>query len=300
LKFPTRAPRATSGSASTIRTPGSLLKSVGRAVLWSLVAILLLRGVAGVLSQNTRTAAPRSVARAVAAPWPDDAARAFAADFARAYLSWSPDHPDRYAPALEPFVSPDVASTVQPTFGEDAPRQVVQATSIAHVVALDHDHALVTVAAAVAAPEVTTRYLAVPVARDSAGGLVVDDLPAFAAPPTRAQAAEPETAQLSTADQQEIGDVLQHFMAAFLEGRAGDLEYFVPPGVRMAALGGYELGGMSSLIAVGPVTGATRTVLVTVRAKQTDSRVEFPLRYRIRLVKRDRWYVAAINASGKG
>ena len=57
---------------------------------------------------------------------------------------------------------------------------------------------------------------------------------------------------------------------------------------------------MSSLVAVGPVTGATRTVLVTVRAKEADSRVEFPLRYRIRLVKRDRWYVAAINASGKG
>jgi Conjugative transposon protein TcpC len=299
-KFPARPPRATPRSPSTLRTPGSVLKSVGRAVLWSLVVILLLRGVAGVLAQDTRTTAARPVARAVAAPWPDDAARSFAAAFAHSYLSWSPDHPDRYESALAPFVSPDVASTVQPTFGDDAPRQVVQATSIAGVVALDQDHALVTVAVAVAAPEVTMRYLTVPVARDKSGGLVVDDLPSFAAPPARAQPPEPETAQLSTADQQEIGDVLQHFLAAFLEGRSGDLEYFVPPGVRILALGGYELAGMSSLVAVGPVTGAKRTVLVTVRANQANSWAEFPLRYRVALVKRDRWYVAAINASGKG
>jgi hypothetical protein len=279
-----------------------LLKGLGRGVLWALVVILLLRGVAGVLAQDTGAPASRPLARpAAAAVWPDDAARSFAADFARVYLSWSPEHPERYEKALEPFVSADVAGTIQPTFGDEAPRQVVQATSIARVVALDKSHALVTVAAAVATPEVVTRYLTVPVARDSAGGLAVDDLPSLAAPPARAQVAEPETAQLSSADQQRIADALEHFLSAYLEGRSGDLAYFVPPGVRIEALaGGYELAGMSSLVAVGPVTGDTRTVLVTVRARDAESRVDYPLRYRVRLVMRDRWYVAAINASGKG
>jgi hypothetical protein len=241
------------------------------------------------------------VARPAPAAWPDDAARSFATDFARAYLTWSPQHPDRYEAALRPFVSAEISSIVVPSFAEDAPRQVVQTTSIARVVALDNTHALVTVAAAVATPAVVTRYLTVPIARDSAGGLAVDDLPSLAAPPARAQLAEPETQQLSSADQQQIGDALEHFLGAYLEGRSGDLAYFVPPGVRIEALaGGYELAGMSSLVAVGPVTGDTRTVLVTVRAKDAESRVEYPLRYRVRLVRRDRWYVAAINASGKG
>ena len=95
--------------------------------------------------------------------------------------------------------------------------------------------------------------------------------------------------------------MLERALDAYLAGRSGDLAYFAPPGVRIDALpGGYELAGMSSLVAVGPVTGPTRTVLVTVRARDVDSRVEYPLRYRVALVMRDRWYVAAINASGKG
>jgi hypothetical protein len=302
VKFPARAPRKTSRAAPPIRTPGGLLKGLGRGVLWALVVILLLRGVAGVVAQDAGAPASQPSARpAPAAAWPDDAARSFAADFARAYLSWSPEHPERYEKALAPFVSAGVAGTIQPTFGDEAPRQVVQATSVARIAVLDKSHALVTVAAAVATPEVTTRYLTVPVARDSAGGLAVDDLPSLAAPPARAQLTEPETEQLSAADQQQIGDVLEHFLDAYLAGRSGDLAYFAPPGVRIDALaGGYELAGMSSLVAVGPVTGNTRTVLVTVRAREVGSRVEYPLRYRVRLVMRDRWYVAAINASGKG
>jgi Conjugative transposon protein TcpC len=300
LKFPARKPRAASTASPPIRTRGGLFKGLGRGVLWALVLVLLLRGVAGVLAQDTSSPSPQPAVRpATAATWPDDAARSFAADFARAYLSWSPEHPERYDEALAPFVSADVAGTIEPTFGEDAPRQVVQATSIARVVPLDERHALVTVAAAVATPEVTTRYLTVPVARDSAGGLVVDDLPSLAAPPARAQVAEPETQQLSATDQQQIADVVESFLSAYLSG--GDLTYVTPPGVHIAALaGGYELAGMSSLVAVGPVTGDTRTVLVTVRAKETESRVEWPQRYRMTLVLRDRrWYVAAIN-SGKG
>jgi hypothetical protein len=272
------------------------MKAIGRVLLWSLVVVLLIRGLAGVLAQDTTPPAPPPAAHAAPATWPDDGARAFAADFARAYLTWSPRHADDYETSLAPYVSADVAGTIQPTFGEDAPRQTVQSTSIARVAAIDSDHALVTVAAVVAAPELATRYLTVPVARDSAGGLAVDDLPSLAAPPARAQVSEPETEQLSPADQQQIGDVLESFLSAYLSG--GDLTYVTPPGVHIEPLaGGYELAGMSSLVAVGPVTGDTRTVLVTVRAKETESRIEWPQRYRMDLVLRDRrWYVAAINA----
>src|SRR3954451_6899526 len=85
-----------------IRTAGGLLKRLGRALLWLLVVVLLLRGLASVLE-------PRRPAAVVRAPrptpaWPDDDARAFAADFARAYLSFSPRRPDASARAVQAFV----------------------------------------------------------------------------------------------------------------------------------------------------------------------------------------------------
>ena len=61
-------------------------------VLWLLVVVLLLRGLASVATP--REAPPPAPAPKAASPaWPDDAAQAFAADFARAYLSYSPQRP---------------------------------------------------------------------------------------------------------------------------------------------------------------------------------------------------------------
>jgi hypothetical protein len=281
--------------ASAIRTPAGLLKGLGRFALWALVLVLLLRGVAGVLAQDTSAPAPQPVARSAPAAWPDDAARAFAVGFARAYLSWSPDHADAYVRGLAPFVSPDLAQTVAPQFGEKAPRQVVGTATVARAVALDGERALITVAASVAMPEVVTRSLAVPVARDDGGGLVVDDFPSLVAAPVQAQVTEPETEALPAVEQQQIGDVLEQFFSAFLAGRSADLKYLVPPGVRIAALAhGYELAGISSLVSVGPLTGRERTVLVSLRARDPEAHVAYALRYRVSLVRRDRWYVAAI------
>ena len=98
--------------AAAIRTPGGLLKSLGRFALWALV-LLLLFAVWPACWRRTRVHRPRSRWLApLRRRWPDDAARAFAVGFARAYLSWSPDHADEYARALAPFVSADLARTV--------------------------------------------------------------------------------------------------------------------------------------------------------------------------------------------
>src|SRR3954451_25196503 len=82
-----------------IRTAGGLGRRLGRALLWMLVVVLLLRGLASVLEPREPTPvvpAPRS-----APTWPDDDARAFAADFARAYLSYTPRDPDASARAVQ-------------------------------------------------------------------------------------------------------------------------------------------------------------------------------------------------------
>ena len=86
-------PRAPSRRAPGTRTPGGLVKRLGRWVLWCFVAVLLIRGAADLFEREQPAAAVSSSQAAVPA-WPDDGTRAFAADFARAYLTYSPSDPE--------------------------------------------------------------------------------------------------------------------------------------------------------------------------------------------------------------
>jgi hypothetical protein len=93
---------------STPRTHGELLARVGRALLWLVLVVVLIRGVAGTFATD-RQAPSSPVTRAAAAPmWPDDAARALAVEFASAYLTHAPtDESGAYAATLEAFASPE-------------------------------------------------------------------------------------------------------------------------------------------------------------------------------------------------
>jgi hypothetical protein len=154
----------------------------------------------------------------------------------------------------------------------------------------------VTVAATLASPGLTTRYLTVPVARDARGGLAVYDLPSFSAPPAQAQVEVSQGEPLVGVQRAEVEDVLSRFFGAFLAGRARDLEYFAPAGVHIGALAQpFELVGLDSIAQLGPAGRGRLTVLATVRARDVQTRAVYPLRYRVRLVRTDRWYVAAVN-----
>jgi hypothetical protein len=276
-----------------------MLRSAGRLVLWCVLALLLVRGASDVLA-GERPPPPVPGARGTAVSWPDDEARAFAVDFARAYLSYSPRQPDRYARGVLPFVSADVAGSVVPRFARSDSRQFVQSAVVARTSASGDERALVTVAATVVGRDVSTRYLTVPVARDPGGGLTVYDPPSFSAPPARGRVQRAELEPVSGAEGAEVQDVLARFFRAFLAGRSADLEYFVPAGVRIGALAQrYELAGLDSVEQIGSSAGRTRSVLASVRARDAQSRAVYPLRYRVRLVRRDRWYVAAVNTTQK-
>ena len=299
-----RAARERGSSAGAggvlIRTPGTMLRSVARAVLWFVVLLLLFRGVGDVLARGEQPPSSEQRARVVAASWPDDEARAFAADFARAYLSYSPRHPASYARAVLPFVSPELAGSVVPRFAQRGSGQVVQSAVVARTASVGGGRALVTVAATVVGRDVSTRYLTVPVARDAAGGLAVYDLPSFSAPPARGRVQPVELEPVSGTEGAEVKDVLARFFGAFLAGRSADLAYFVPAGVRLGALAQrYELAGLDSVEQIGSGGGRTRSVLATVRARDVESRAVYALRYQVRLVRRDRWYVAAVNTTQK-
>src|SRR4051794_1699057 len=263
----------------TLRTPADLYKRLGRGLLWLLVIVLLARGLVSLLANDS--AAPTTAAKPLAHPapaWPDEEARAFAADFARAYLT-APE------PSLERYVSPDLAPAIAAGFAAHS-RQDVGAVSVARVAPLGASQALITVAAAVGGD---TRYLAVPVARDARGGLVVTGLPSIVGPPPRAVVEAPSYDPVDSSERPAIEDVLKRFLTAYLAGDASGLEYLVPPGTRISPVGQpYELIGITSLQLAAPPKGDARTVWTSVQARDEESRAAYGLRYRLQLVRHDR------------
>jgi hypothetical protein len=274
------------------------VRLIGRAVLWCTLGLLLLRGVGDVLSARPAESKPQPATSPVSS-WPDDEARAFAAGFTRAYLTFSSDDPDAYARAVEGFSAPGLRSSIVPQLPQHGDGQSVRDTVVARVSRLASDRALVTVAATVSADgKVTTQFVTVPVARDAHGGLVVDDLPSFSPPPAAGGTDAPQRDPLSGSGASEIQDVLEKFFADFLAGRSGDLEYMLAPGARIGAVAQpHALLGLDSVVADGPAGANARWVIASVRARDEQTRATYSLGYRVRLVRTDRWLVSAINTS---
>ena len=85
-----------------------------------------------------------------------------------------------------------------------------------------------------------------------------------------------------------------------MAGDGGELSFFTPSGVRIGALGSeHELVDVTSLALLTPPQGRERDVLATVRVKDGSTGATYGLRYRLRLVREDRWLVAAVNTTKK-
>jgi hypothetical protein len=154
------------------------------------------------------------------------------------------------------------------------------------------------VAATLGGAESRSVRLTVPVARDRRGGLAVYDLPSLAPAPTLATVAADAGEPLLGDERAAIAEVLTRFFRAYLAGDAGGLAYLVPAGTRIGAVtGGFELVELGSITAA-PAARGGRLVLATVQARDRVSRARLALRYRVRVVRRDRWYVAAIDGTG--
>jgi hypothetical protein len=168
---------------------------------------------------------------------------------------------------------------------------VAQAT-VAREVPVAAGRALVVVAASMS--DGRTVYLSVPVARDGHGGLTVFDLPSFSAPPPAGQVAGEDLVPLTGGEAAPIEDLVRRFMEAYLAGAGNEsLAYYLTPQARVAPMGdGLQLAAIEE-IARDPDAPAGELV-VTVRVRETVSRTVYPQRYRLTVVKRDRWCVAAV------
>jgi hypothetical protein len=286
-----------------LRTPRDLVATAGRVALWLVVAMLLVRGAGAMLDHSSDARAPHAAPGVKALEWPDDAAGALAVEFATTYLSHAPgDAPEAVAQRLNTLASAELSGELVPRFDRDAPAQTVRSATVARTVRVDESHALVTVAATLSTgDQLGSRRLTVPIARGTAGGLVVDDLPSFTAAPSRASIAAPEEEPLLGADRGPIEDVVTRFLRAYLAGDSGGLSYLVVPGTRIAATSGrLELLSLATVLSAGGDGRRRRVVLATVHARDLGSRALYMLRYRVALVRRDRWYVAELNEEGAG
>ena len=176
----------------------------------------------------------------------------------------------------------------------------LQATP-ANVVRLDGRHALVTVRVDLAPASSKVRYLTVPVATGGHGDIAVFDYPSLAPPPrVAAETTRPAEEPLDSGVESEVRPLLGRFFRSYLGGSAGELAYFTPPGVRLGAVRGTFDGiEIVDLGAVGTPSSSRLTVVATVRARDRELGTTALLSYRVLLKREGRWYVAAVNTSGK-
>jgi len=263
----------------------------------SVVALfVVLRGVADILGDDGAGAGDAQPAGASSAHgWPDDEARAFAVQFARAFLTFSPSHPEYHELAVKPFLAKRLRGAI--ALPRRGPDQTVSAVTVARTHGAGRDRAVVTVATTVLNRTVTTRYLTVPVARDRKGGLVVYDYPAFSAPPPPANVASDEHSPLQGSAARPIRRFVRRFFNAFLAG--GDPSAFVTADGHVSSLKQrYDLRKVLGVSQLGEAGASERSVVVVVRARDRDTHADYTLRYRADLVlRRDRWLVQAVDGA---
>jgi hypothetical protein len=275
-----------------------LWQPIARGLLWAAVLLVLLRGVADILAGDERATPATSAARPAAAAWPNDEPRAFAISFARAYLTYSPRHPEYHEQAVRPMLTPELRANAALSVPETGDTQTVDQAAVARTERLDNNRALITVASVVFGKTVTTRYLTVPVARDGRGGLAVFDYPAFTSPPPAASLsadAKAEEESITGPDAEPIESLLRRFFPEYLSGRGDRLSFFLATDAQLASLDQtYEVIDLVSVAQEGEQDGPRRRVLAVVRARDTETRAVYTLRYRVRITRGDRWLVQDI------
>jgi len=262
---------------------GSLLRALGRAALWIVLGLLLVRGVADVL-RSPAAAIPTRAAPAQA----QQASDAFAVRFARTYLS------EPTPEALLPFLASGahVAQGRPPSAGAG----IAQA-EVAGSRGLGGGRFVVTVACELR--DARTLYLAVPIVRSRAGEVAALGAPSIVAAPAVAGVEASRPQPLAGSDAGAIEALGAKFLPAYLSASEGsDLSYLLAPGAAVAPLAGtLELRGARIAGQLGSDEGARRTVIASARVRDPASGAVYPLAYRLELAKRGRWYVSGIEGA---
>lgn len=262
------------------------LRSVGRVALWAVVVLLLIHGAVSLVGSGRPSAVPAANGTDSRAAQRSAVVGSFAVRYVRAYLADS--SPASVAKLTVPGTPIPQGGSV--AAGGEAVAQAEASTTRD----LGNGRAVVTVWCELTSGRVL--YLAVPTIRDGAGGVAALGPPAFVAAPGigRVESEAERSQPIPGADAEELRELAQRFVSSYLSGAGpGDLKYLTAPQSSIGALGGFHAVGSVTVRQLGPTRPSARTVVASVRAEGEGGRV-FPLAYRLRLVRRDRWYVSAV------
>jgi hypothetical protein len=240
---------------------GRWLVWAGRAIAW---AVLLVIGYRGVLAIVTGQADSRASAGAPAsvtgtAAFPASLAEAYALQFGRVYLNFSPATAVTRGQELSRFLAPDA----DPQAGwNGAGTQHLLSEQVAGVTVASAHSAVITLLATI--DDGRMIELGVPV-YSAQGAMIVSAKPSLLPAPARAAAPAASTGSDQAAEAA-LASQLPAFFQAYASGDRTTLARFAAPGSHIRSLGGtVTFGGIDSVSA--PRGGAQRSVTVTVTWK---------------------------------
>lgn len=261
-----------------------IMRGAGRAAIWAAVGVLLVRGGVALLAPAGTTEVRPRVGGA------DDVVAATAERFARLYLE------DPSPTALAPFLAEGAkVGAGRPPSAEGAEVAQADALVITH---LGDGRVVVTVSCELR--DSRTLLLTVPIVRQGADEAAVLGAPSMVAMPASA-GADPESPRpIVGAEAAAIHQLVAKFLPAYLSsGSSQDLSYLLAPGAEVVPLGGEQkLLSVGEAEQLGGDEGARKDLVVEARVEDPDGGAEYPLAYRLEVVRRGgRWYVAAVEGA---
>jgi hypothetical protein len=273
-----------------------------RVVLWTVLVVVAFRGITAIIF-GSPPAPPGGTGTAnTAGEYPVSLAEAYATEFGRVYLGFSPQSLGQREQALAAFVPPAV-SAANPSLGWNGIGQLnLQSLQVAGIRVQDPKHAVVTLLALLNGQ---LMELGVPVAA-TGSGLVVSGEPAWLPAPPRISP-PPAPRGSDRVAQSQLMNELPAFFQAYASGDGRALNRFLAHGASVAGLGGAVTFDSIGALHVPP-GGASRQITVTViwQVPVTEqpgstagmtSKLEMTYGMSVVDLQSGKWYVKEIGAS---
>ena len=229
-----------------------------RVALWTALLVIAFRGITAIIFNSSAAPVGGTGAGAAGGAFPVSLAEAYATEFGRVYLGFSPQSMAQREQALAAFV-PASVSAANPSLGWNGVGQLnLQSVQVAGISVQDPQHAVVTLLALLNGQ---LMELGVPVAA-TGSGLVVSGEPAWLPAPPRISPS-PAPRGTDQVAQSQLMNELPAFFQAYASGDSAALNRFVVHGASVTGLGGAVTFDQISALNVPP-GGATRQITVTV------------------------------------
>jgi hypothetical protein len=274
-------------------------------VLWTALLVVAFRGITAIIFNSSPAPAGGTGAGTATGEFPVSLAEAYATEFGRVYLGFSPQSLGQREQALAAFVPPAV-SAGNPSLGWNGAGQLnLQSVQVAGIKVQNPQHAVVTLLALLNGQ---LMELGVPVAA-TGSGLVVTGEPAWLPAPPRISP-PPVPGASDRVAQSQLMNELPAFFRAYASGDSAALNRFGVRGTSVAGLGGAVTFDSISALHVPP-GGASRQITVTViwqvpaqpgpAAGNLGMTSKLEMTYGMSVVdlQSGKWYVKEIGASSE-